>query len=142
MGGGFGKADRPLGRGGRPGSGLAFSPDGRTFLTGIADGVVRLWQTATGKAIGPLLRLDGRVSVMAVAFSPDGKTLRMSDGREVRSLAAPVPVEGEVDRIRLWIQVMTGAERDAGRSDPDAGRPPTWQERRRRLDESAGPPLP
>jgi len=65
----------------------------------------------------------------------------MSDGHEVRSLAAPVSVEGGADRLRLWIQVMTGAERDADGviRTLDA---PTWQERRRRLDESAGPPLP
>ena len=51
----------------------AFSPDGRTILTGCMDNYSRLWNVATGQLIGqPLLHQGG---VMAVAFSPDGKTL-------------------------------------------------------------------
>ena len=136
------KTGRPVGRPLKhPGAvrSAAFRPDGKAVLTGCDEGFVRLWQTATGKAVGPAVRSDK--PIMAVAFSPDGRTLRMSDGREVRSMDAPTAVQGEADRIRLWVQVMTGAERDADGVIRTLD-VPTWQERRRRLDESPGPALP
>jgi WD40 repeat protein len=68
-----------------PVTGVAFSPDGKTLLTGAGDptksytvlaeraGEARLWDLATGQPIGqPLRRPD---PVLAVAFSPDGKTI-------------------------------------------------------------------
>jgi WD40 repeat protein/tetratricopeptide (TPR) repeat protein/tRNA A-37 threonylcarbamoyl transferase component Bud32 len=50
---------------------LAFSPDGRTLLTGCSDGTGCLWDVATGELRLPL-RHQG--AVVAVAFSPDGQT--------------------------------------------------------------------
>ncbi len=52
---------------------IAFSPDGKTILTGSWDKTVRLWRTDTGTPIGSPLRHDN--SVLAVAFSPDGQTV-------------------------------------------------------------------
>jgi WD40 repeat protein len=52
---------------------LAFSPDGGSLATGSGNGVVRLWDVATGEE---LLKLKlGQVDVRAVTFSPDGATL-------------------------------------------------------------------
>jgi eukaryotic-like serine/threonine-protein kinase len=51
---------------------LAFSPDGRTFLSGGADHLLRLWDVASG---GELRKFSGHAgNVWSVAFSPDGQT--------------------------------------------------------------------
>jgi WD40 repeat protein len=57
---------------------VAFSPDGKTILTGSGEedrgsGEARLWSAATGQPLLAPLRHQGPVT--AVAFSPDGKTV-------------------------------------------------------------------
>ena len=80
---------------------LAFAPDGELFATG-ADGTVRRWNLATGRAGSVILRHDadlgGTRTAIAVAIAPDGKevattgadmTLRRWDrasGRLLRTL--------------------------------------------------------
>ncbi len=51
----------------------AFSPGGRTVLTGSADKTARLWNAVTGLQVGPPMEHD--LLVTTVAFSPDGRTL-------------------------------------------------------------------
>lgn len=65
IGGGL-EADRQLRFG-------AFSPDGKRFVTGAADGTAQIRETAGGNAVGATLRQKGRVDW--AAFSPDGKRL-------------------------------------------------------------------
>jgi tetratricopeptide (TPR) repeat protein len=52
---------------------VAWSPDGKTIVSGGDDGTLRLWDTS-GKAIGQPFKGHER-SVMSVAWSPDGKTI-------------------------------------------------------------------
>ena len=69
----------------RPVHGAAFSPDGKTIVTGCEDGTARLWDAATGRAIGgPLIH---RERVLSVAFRPDGKA---------------VVTAGQDNMARLW----------------------------------------
>jgi WD40 repeat protein len=53
---------------------VAFSPDGRTFLTGSEDALARLWLTATHTPID-FPRNSHSGTVRAVAFSPDGQRI-------------------------------------------------------------------
>ena len=55
---------------------VAYSPDGKTVATASADGTARLWDTATGKPVGPPLQHVREVR--AVAYSPDGKSILTS----------------------------------------------------------------
>jgi WD40 repeat protein len=62
----------------------AFSPDGKTLLTGGADGVVRRWDVATGTAAGR--DVSAGDSVLSVAYSPDGRTFATGSGNGVTKL--------------------------------------------------------
>ena len=66
---------------GRVVMGVAFSPDGWTFLTGggtPSSGEARLWDTLTGKPTGRVF--PHQLMIRPVAFSPDGKTVLTGGG--------------------------------------------------------------
>ncbi|MDX2263703.1 MAG: hypothetical protein NW215_01845 [Hyphomicrobiales bacterium] len=61
----------------------AFSPDGKTIVSGSSDNNLKLWDAATGKLIRTLER--HAYAVTAAAFSPDGKTVVSgSEGRTLK----------------------------------------------------------
>jgi WD40 repeat protein len=70
---------------------LAFSPDGRSLLSGHDDGKVRLWEVATGK----VRRSFGghRTGIHGVTFSPDGRMVTAASGG--------YPDRGD-DTILIW----------------------------------------
>jgi WD40 repeat protein/serine/threonine protein kinase len=78
---------------------VAFSPDGRTCLTGSGDKTARLWDVATGKPIGAPMAHRGEVT--AAAFSPDGKAI-LTGSREDIPSASTRPVGDERGEARLW----------------------------------------
>jgi WD40 repeat protein len=118
---------------------VAFSPDGRTVLTGCWDGAARFWDAATGKPLG--CPLEHPHKLVAVRFSPDGGVaVTAAYDKTVRRERVPVPVGGEVERVALWARVTTGLDLAADGElrvlDVDA-----WQRLRERQEQLGGSPL-
>jgi WD40 repeat protein len=65
-------SEKPIALDDRVGA-VAFSPDGRTLLTGIQRGRAEFWDVATGNSRPEPLRHDKAIG--AVAYSPDGQTV-------------------------------------------------------------------
>jgi WD40 repeat protein/serine/threonine protein kinase/Flp pilus assembly protein TadD len=62
---------------------LAYSPDGRSVVTGSEDHTAQLWNATTGRPLSPPLKHEDRVE--SVAFSPDGtRVLTASRDRTAR----------------------------------------------------------
>jgi WD40 repeat protein len=98
---------------------LAFSPDGRLLASGgcanpdpaaerCTEGVIRLWDVATGREVEALHGHTHEVS--SVAFSPDGRVLASGSCGKV----LPGSVSCAQGEIRLW-DVLRGEEMAAGR---------------------------
>jgi WD40 repeat protein len=66
---------------------VAFSADGKTLVSAVKDGIVRLWDTTTGKEIGRFgaervlheKHGDRPIGVWSIALSPDGQMLAAAD---------------------------------------------------------------
>jgi WD40 repeat protein len=118
----------------------AFSADGRTIVTGCRDGRARLWDAATATPVGPPLAHDD--VVWAIACHPrDTLVLTGSADKTARLWRLPEPMEGDPERIKLWVQLSTGMTLDdSGVShwlDPDA-----WRKCQRQLHDLGQPRLP
>jgi hypothetical protein len=72
---------------------VAFSPDGRTALSGSWDKTLKLWEVATGKELRTFTGHSDHV--LSVAFSPDGRTALSGSTFD--------------DTLKLW-EVATGKE--------------------------------
>jgi tetratricopeptide (TPR) repeat protein len=115
---------------------VAFSPDGRLALTGCDDQTARLWSVPTGIPVGPPLQHRGKVK--AVAVSPDGRTfLTGGEDSQAQFWEVPVPVEGEVEHVRLWANVLTTMRLEESGTIRVLGTE-SWEGCRRRLQELSG----
>jgi RNA polymerase sigma factor (sigma-70 family) len=98
---------------------LAFSPDGRVLASGSAESAVRLWDTATGKPLGPTTA-GHQERVTSVAYSSDGgailtgswdRTIRVWDAatrKERATLAVGTPEEARAP-FRAEVKSFTQA---------------------------------
>jgi WD40 repeat protein len=119
---------------------VTFGDEGRTVLTGSRDRTARFWDAATSESLGPPVRHE---DPLRAAFFGRGESLAVLTVSGENSLGrweVPAPVEGAVERIVLWTQVLAHME-----LAPDGSIRPlaedTWEQRRARLEELGGPPL-
>jgi WD40 repeat protein len=109
---------------------VAFSPDGALALTAGWDGLIRVWETATGLPVGPTVPAGREVS--ALAFGPQGQL--MAGGLQgVAIWQRPFSLPGDVARIKLQLQVLSGLELGPS-GEVRALDLATWQQRRRKLN--------
>jgi WD40 repeat protein len=118
---------------------VAFGPDGRTLLTASRGGLARFWDVATGKPLGAPLRHPD--AVVSAAYTTDGTSVATAcaDRTARRWRTPPLPLAGDVQRIRLWVETLTGMELDDAGAVHDLA-PEAVEQRRRQLDERGGPP--
>jgi WD40 repeat protein len=119
---------------------VVVSPGGRMILTD-AGFEAQLWDATSLKPIGRPIQLekDWDWRFCSVAFSPDGRTFLTSGFKAPRLWQVPAPLDGEAERIRLWLEVTAGLELDAGGAAVQLNAK-AWRERWERLQKLGGPP--
>jgi WD40 repeat protein len=113
----------------------SFSRDSRTIVLEDEKKGAMLVEVGTAQPLGPHL---GRAALRDVGH--DGSVLLVDNSfRLVGRQRLPVPLQGEDERIVLWVQVATGSELspDGAVLELDAA---TWVERASRLKDLGGPP--
>src|SRR4051812_27830359 len=96
----------PLIHSGRQVFGVAFSPDGKTIITGGQDWMARLWDVATMRPIGPPIEHDDWVR--AVAFGPDGRTFVTPNGFHPTWPRDAERLPDDPPRVQAWLRTITG----------------------------------
>lgn len=86
---------------------VAFSPDGKSLVTGDRDGA-RVWDTATRRQIGETIA-GSRGVVQTVQFSPDGRTL-LTSGQAPTFNEEPFTLLWEVETGDQLAQPAPGAQ--------------------------------
>ena len=114
------------------------SPDGRLLLVSCWGGAVRLWDETTRKPASALL--PHAEAPLALTLSADGRhLLTAGKDRSAQCWDVPVPLEGDVERIRLWTELITGLELDADGA-PRGLDAATWSRYHQELEALGGPP--
>jgi WD40 repeat protein/serine/threonine protein kinase len=116
---------------------VAFSKDGRTVVTGCDDATAQIWDIETSRPIGPMLPHDAALRTAVFAENDHQIITGTSIGTTYIWNVSTAPLESEVERIVLGLQVSTGMELDAdGEIRPLT--PETWRQRRERLAAMGG----
>jgi WD40 repeat protein len=131
---------------------LAATLTGRNFLTaatflgkgeivagGGLDNVMRFWDVAAGRPVGPVFTHPA--GVLSVIPQPGGRLIATAcaDGA-ARFWLAPQAMPEEPERIRLWIELATAQTLDPRTHAMRALESTQWQERKERLDKLGGAP--
>jgi len=116
--------------------------DGETALVASTD-ALRLLHARTGKQVGPLLprspsNIIGK-SHDDFDVSPDGWKVALVTADAVELRMVPGVMQGDSERIRLWVEVQTGMELAEDNEVRVLDRQ-VWLERRKRLESLGGPP--
>ncbi len=112
---------------------MAFSPDGKTVVTGSrAEDGARLWDAATGMPIGPPLRHP--IGVIAAAISPDGKSL-LTGSYDYKARLFPIVPElpDDLKLIATWVGALTGLSLNAPHGSISILDNAAWLDKRERL---------
>src|SRR5262249_55410427 len=120
-----------------------YAPDGRTLAAQhVGTGEIRLWDAATLKPLGPVIVENNKGTDpdrLRFAFSPDGKRFTTIIAGKLAVFDVPQTLEGDAERVRLWVEVNTGQELDAGGALVGL-KPDGWLKRWQRLQKLGGPP--
>jgi WD40 repeat protein len=128
------------------------APDKQLIYTVGRDRFLRFWEPRSGKRVGPRLPLPPRIR-NDVGLRDDGFSFCADEKDQAYVVMAPAnpsrqfdqlwplptPIKGEVERLTLWVQVLTGRELDAGGSARELDSA-AWHERRQRLEALGGAP--
>jgi WD40 repeat protein len=111
---------------------VSFSKDGRTLVTGCDDATSRIWDIATSRPIGPMLPHDAALRTAVFAENDRQIITGTSIGTTYVWNVSRAPLESDVARIVLALQVSTGMELDT-KGEIRPLDPETWRHRRNRL---------
>jgi eukaryotic-like serine/threonine-protein kinase len=100
---------------------VAFSPDGRLALTGSADRTARVWDVVTGTPLGPPCWHQSGAT--AVAFSHQGHLFATGSADHTAQVwqAPAAPLEGRLEAIKAWAELLAGVELEASGTERPLG---------------------
>jgi WD40 repeat protein len=111
---------------------VTFSNDGRTVVTGCDDATARIWDITTSRPIGPMLPHDAALRTAVFTENDRQIITGTSTGTTYSWNVSTAPLESDVERILLTLQVNTGMELGPdGEIRPLS--PETWRQRSQRL---------